>query len=238
MASRDHLARPSPSKDDAPGTEAGPAAFEARRLELNERLLDLFPALYLTMASIIQGVAFSYLVGVVHDHLGQLTWVLAVQSVAAVILIVAVWNLYAFGAFALIWHPTVFDGLIPFVYGAAEVLLCLSIDEDMARWLAFALMATFMGFITLVYFYRQGPRNSRNSGVFAVVMQGRRVNFLPLVSAFILAVLWALTETGSVSGSSPVAPVVVLVIFTGFLGNIGFHWRRFVRYLRGETVPS
>lgn len=238
MASPDHLANPTPAEHDDPGVESAAATMEARRIELSKRLLDLFPALYLTMASVIQGVAFASLVGVVHDHIGQLTLVVALQSVAAFILVAAAWNLYSFGAFALIWHPTVLDGLIPFVFGAAEVLLCLSIGENMARWLAFAAIATFVAFITLLYIYRLAPRHIGNSGVFAMVMQRRRVNYLPLVGVSIISLLWALTETGSLSGSSPLAPFVVLLLFTGFLGNVGVHWRRFIRYLRAESVST
>jgi hypothetical protein len=146
--------------------------------------------------------------------------------------------LFAFGAFALIWHPTIFDGLIPFVFGAAEVLFCQSIGENMARWLGCGVGTAVMAFITLLYMYRLASRHSRNSGVFSVVVQRRRVNFLPLMAASIIAVLWALTETRSLSGSSPLAPALVLLLFTGFLSNVGLHWRRFVRYLRAERVAS
>jgi hypothetical protein len=172
-------ARAAPS-GSPPHTAAQRAAeLEAQRLELTERLLDLFPTLYLILASIIQGVAFSYLVGAVHDQLDHLTLLVALQAVAALVLITAVWSLGAFGAFALVWYPTVLDGLIPFLFGATEVLLCLSVGENMARWLGFAVGAAFMAFITLLYIYRRAPLHARNTGVVASVMQTRRVNYLP-----------------------------------------------------------
>lgn len=210
--------------------------IEARRLELGARLLDLFPALYLTLASIIQGVAFSYLLGAVHDHLDHLTLLVALRAIASLELIAAVWSLYAIWAFALVWYPNVLDALIPFAYGAAEVLLCLAIGENMARWLGFAVSVNFMAFLSLVYLYRRAPLHARNIGVLAPVMQRFRANFGPLIAGFVMLVLWILTETGRLSGTSPIGPAIALAFFTGFLLNLGAHWRRFFRYLQGGDV--
>lgn len=232
-----------PSPIDSPpirSTSQTNGSVEAQRLELGARLLDLFPALYLTMASIIQGVAFSYLLGALHDRLDHLTLLVVLRALASLELITAVWSLYALWAFALVWYPSVLDGLLPFAYGAAEVLLCLSIGENMARWLGFAVCADLMAFLSVAYLYRRAPLHTRNAGVFAPVMQQFRTNYGSLIGCFVMLALWILTETGTLSGSSPLGPLVAVAFFAGFLLNMGAHWRRFVRYLHGsgESQPE
>lgn len=224
-----------PPTAGAPPAPSPTSEMEAVRLELADRLLDLFPALYLTLASIIQGVAFSYLLGVIHDHLDHLTLVFVLQSVTALLLISAVWNLYAFSAFALVWYPSVFDGLIPFALGASEILQVLSTGENMARWLGFAAVSALLAFATLSYAFRRAPLHPRNAGLLSIVMQSKKANLLPLFSSSIALGLWALTEAGILSGSSPLAPTVALLMVTGFLINTALHWHRFVKHVRGDA---
>ncbi|MDQ2745145.1 MAG: hypothetical protein M3Z66_23005 [Chloroflexota bacterium] len=135
----------------------------------------------LLQACRIQGVAFSYLLGAVHDRLDHLTVSIALRAFASLELIVAVWSLYGLWAFALVWYPSALDAIIPFSLGAAEVLLCLSMGENMVRWLGFAVIVLLMAFLSLAYIYRRAPFHTRNSGVFGPVMQRFRANVGPLV---------------------------------------------------------
>src|SRR5687768_4549727 len=80
-----------------------------------------FTSTYLTLTSIIQGVALAYLVVVVDDGFDSFrpaTWILVVAMFLA---IVAAWHEYMTAVSVLEWIPRLRDSLIPFALGGAEL---------------------------------------------------------------------------------------------------------------------
>src|SRR5579884_3223442 len=100
-------------------------------------LMASFTVAYLTLTSIIQGVALGYLVAVVDGAASKLpiaSWLLAVASFLA---IVVLWQEYMIGATIFSWSPTLADSLIPFALGAAELAAIHGVRDthDLTHWL-------------------------------------------------------------------------------------------------------
>jgi hypothetical protein len=106
---------------------------------VGERLKSQFAPAYLTLTSIIQGVALSTLVMRVesnYDRFDAVDWVLAVTTF---LVIVDIWHEYLMMVLAYVWWPTLLDSLVPFAFFAAEVFMAHFVFGDLRYWLlAFA----------------------------------------------------------------------------------------------------
>jgi hypothetical protein len=90
---------------------------------------QLAPA-FLTLVSIIQGVALITLVSRVeatYQHFTLVNWVLATT---AFVYFVAVWNEYLMGYLAYIFMPALLSSVIPFAFLAVELFLAYFIYSD------------------------------------------------------------------------------------------------------------
>lgn len=110
--------RPNPSSPPTQGISPHtPQVVAARRLK------ELFVPAYLTLISIVQGVALSMLAGLVEAGYAQfdaVTWVLVVVTLISY---VAVWNEYVQGIATYVFIPNLSDALVPFTIAALELLL-------------------------------------------------------------------------------------------------------------------
>ena len=99
------------------------------------RLLSQFAPAYLTLTSIIQGVALSALVIRVEgnsDHFGPANWLLAAATLLTFLL---VWHEYLMQALAYVWMPTLLDSAIPFAFLVAELFMAHFVYGDQRAWL-------------------------------------------------------------------------------------------------------
>jgi hypothetical protein len=99
------------------------------------RLLSQFAPAYLTLTSIIQGVALSALVIRVEgnaDHFGPANSLLAAATLLTFLL---VWHEYLMQALASIWMPTLLDSAIPFAFLVAELFMAHFVYGDQRAWL-------------------------------------------------------------------------------------------------------
>jgi hypothetical protein len=85
---------------------------------LVQRSLELSPTGYLTIISIIQGVALALLAERTIPHL---SWLVGVQAFAVLIMLVFVFYFYMAMTVLLRWPPSILDALLPFVVGALEI---------------------------------------------------------------------------------------------------------------------
>src|SRR5205823_3112042 len=97
---------------------------------------------YLTLTSIIQGVALSTLAIRVENtapSFGIVEWLL---SVTTFLVFLTVWNEYVLQVLAFVWVPSLLDwvpslldSLIPFAFLAAELFLAHFVAHDLRDWL-------------------------------------------------------------------------------------------------------
>jgi hypothetical protein len=125
---------------------------------VSQRLKGQFAPAYLTLTSIIQGVALSTLVIRVESNSAQFdatNWLLAVTTFVGFL---TVWNEYLMQVLMFVWVPTLLDSLVPFAFLASELFMAHFVYNGLRGWLltlgqaqfvvallAFALVIGFMG---------------------------------------------------------------------------------------------
>jgi len=108
-----------------------PAATpDPTRAEVVGRVEDSFRDVYLTLVSIIQGVALGYLVQVIGPDYRSLGVDHGARGAAIVAFIVAVWQEYMVGATTQAWIPGVLDSLAPFLIGVGEFLMISALSAS------------------------------------------------------------------------------------------------------------
>jgi hypothetical protein len=96
----------------------------------HERLLSYFGQIYLTLSSIIQGVAAGFLASIVTSNYRHFSAVPYILTFTTLLVIIEIWHEYAMGVMAFSWIPTIADTIIPFFFGVIEVFLAQSLSED------------------------------------------------------------------------------------------------------------
>src|SRR5512146_2403281 len=105
-----------------------------RPASVAERLREQFAPAYLTLTSIIQGVALSTLVIRVEGMSEQFTlanWLLAIATLLAFLL---VWHEYLMQALAYVWMPTLVDSAVPFGILITELFLAHFVYGNERVW--------------------------------------------------------------------------------------------------------
>ncbi len=104
-----------------------------------------FATIYLTIISLLQGIALSQLVPIIITYLEKAEdpWI-SVQLLPLVLMLLIifnVWHHYAIGIFFLRWFPNIIDTLIPFIVSIGQFILISFItikdsvaDIDVETW--------------------------------------------------------------------------------------------------------
>src|SRR5690348_15607044 len=127
------------------------------------RLREQFAPAYLTLTSIIQGVALSTLVIRVegtYEHFDTADWLLAAATLLAFLL---VWHEYLMQALAYVWMPTLLDSAVPFAFLVAELFLAHLVYGNQRAWLLGGSLAFAVGILAYALRRTQTYRNSREN---------------------------------------------------------------------------
>jgi hypothetical protein len=122
----------SPIDEDEIGTTL---INEPYRRVMHRRLKESYGPTYLTLLSIIQGVALGDLASVVgsgHQHFTVVQWVLTLNTFGVLIII---WDVFSAQSVLWDWIPDVRDGSVLFVVGALELFLHHAIVATLSTWL-------------------------------------------------------------------------------------------------------
>ena len=107
---------------------------------ISQRLKDQFAPAYLTLTSIIQGVALSVLAVRVESTYPQFdatNWLLAIATFLGVL---TIWHEYLLQVLMFVWVPTLLDSLVPFAFLAGELFTAHFVYGSLRVWLlAFAI---------------------------------------------------------------------------------------------------
>src|SRR5919199_3582478 len=121
-----------------PGTstmgEPGPTQSPTPEV-IRQRLTGPFTATYLTLASIIQGVALTALVSRVEAAYGSFAAADWVLSTSTFFVILIVWHGYLRQALLYTWLPTFLDSLVPFAFLVVELFLAHLVYQTEHAWL-------------------------------------------------------------------------------------------------------
>ena len=200
------------------------------------RLREQFAPAYLTLTSIIQGVALSTLVIRVEGMSEQFTlanWLLAVATLLAFLL---VWHEYLMQALAYVWMPTLVDSAVPFGILITELFLAHFVYGNERVWFLIAGLAFVLG---IVAWGTTHAHTQENAELLEAVRGVSPMRVLPsVVSITLFLGIWALYDVlglGQISGL--VAAIAVLVI-VGVLATTVPYWNRVLAYARREDASE
>jgi len=125
------------------------------REEFKRRIAESFPAVYLTIISIIQGVALGILATKTHEYIKNSClaepWLRFLPySVMSFLLIIVVSHEYTWFLGIFKWPPRVLDTVIPFAIGFSEISPMFFLTNSRIWWF---LTAAFCSFGALAFSY-------------------------------------------------------------------------------------
>ena len=202
------------------------------------RLKGQFAPAYLTLTSIIQGVAISTLVARIEatsSRFDAADWLLATATFLAFLL---VWHEYLMQALAYVWMPTLLDSLVPFAFLVAELFAAHFVYGNQRAWLLAAGVAFAVGIAAWGNTASQARSHAdENRGVLRAVGSMVQVRLAFLVALAVLYLgAWALYD---VLGLHHVRLAVALCALAGIVAAVGAtvpYWNRMLAYARGERA--
>ena len=103
--------------------------------KVTQRLKSQFAPAYLTLASIIQGVALSTLVARVEATNTDFNVVAWLLTITTFLVILDIRNEYLMMVQAYVWLPSLLDSIVPFAFVAAELFLVHFVYGNVRGWL-------------------------------------------------------------------------------------------------------
>jgi hypothetical protein len=130
--------------------------------EIRTRTRNAFATTYLTLLSIIQGVALAAFVAKVDSLLARGLFHVPQMliGVGVFLTIVAVWNQYQMGVMVYSWTAQILDAIIPFAIGLCEFAMISGIERGPAAVLVANGLLLVFGLIAFEYQYFQVRRNA------------------------------------------------------------------------------
>jgi hypothetical protein len=156
-----------------------------------ERAENAFGAVYLTLISIVQGVALGYLAQTISDRYESLSLDEAGRVVATFLLFLTVWQEYMVKASAFSWVPTILDTLVPFILGAVEFLMVASTSKPLTHYLLLVSIFYGLGAIGCLNYYFQATRSQSKMS-----QDARRVISVHFRTQYLIATGCFLYSTG------------------------------------------
>jgi hypothetical protein len=200
------------------------------------RLREQFAPSYLTLTSIIQGVALSALVIRV-ESIGELLdlsgWLLVATTLLSLLLI---WHEYLMQALAYVWMPTLLDSVLPFAFLIAELFLTHFVYGNQRAWLLAAAVAYTVGLAANVLTRTQTDRDRRqNAGVVEAQRDYAPVRLALAIAAIaILLAAWAFYDLLGLNHVPVfVSAGTVLIVLISIAGTVPY-WQRVLTYARRE----
>jgi len=204
------------------------------------RLREQFAPSYLTLTSIIQGVALSALVIRV-ESVGELLdlsgWLLVAATVLSLLLL---WHEYLMQALAYVWLPTLLDSAVPFAFLVAELFLTHFVYGSQRAWLLAAAVAFALGLAANVWWRAQTYRERRqNAGVVEALGDYARVRLvLAIVPTPIFLAAWAFYDLLGLDQVPVLVSAGALLIVLIFIAGTVPYWDRVLAYARREQPAA
>jgi hypothetical protein len=227
---------------------AGDGDHEPDHAQLHRQLRGAFAVTYLTMLSIIQGVALADLAGVVaggYTHFSLVQWLMVPMNFFTIII---VWNHFMADSISMEWIPSFSDAVLPFTFGAVELVLNHALLLGLTTWLVGMAAAAALEAAGTWFMHRKARQETRDKQLlrlFTSRVNGYMRHGLSGVALFLLLALgsWAgnLAATGSLQGVQGVLAVAMLVVVFVWGGIATLHaiqyWHDIVFYARTGRMP-
>lgn len=190
---------------------------------------------YLTLISIVQGVAFSFLSFFVSTHYNDFNFVGWLLSLITLIVIVMTWNEYVMAVISFLWIPDFLDALIPFILGASEIFIVQSLSNEPEIWFLAMAVFSFFGFIAFANMYVKAKKEQTdNHATFEALGRYVIISILyPIVAVGVFMAFWLIVRMFSPSRLLfEILSVLSALSVAGFLIRVWLYWKAFVSYVR------
>jgi hypothetical protein len=202
-----------------------------------------FSSQYLTLTSIIQGVALAYLVVVVDEEMTQFSAAQWLFVVTAFLAIVSAWHEYMTAVTIFVWVPRLWDALIPFLVGGSELILIRSLRRPGGLEWSFAALGV-LAVVTLLAFLNMYRSAAAEEGLNRDLLEGlgpyRRLTLAFLIAAG--ALLFSFAAIEAMAGGSTTLDVALsagsLGLVLVFLTRGYFYWNRVIEIARRDAAPD
>jgi hypothetical protein len=226
---------PRGSTGEGPRTSAAAEALE-RATPVSQRLKGQFAPAYLTLASIIQGVALSALVVRVESTYTSFDAVAWLLTVATFLVIVDIWHEYLMMVLAYVWLPTLLDSLVPFAFVATELFLGHFVYGNTRGWLLAYAGCYLVGGVAWILQNTQvrllASENRRIKDVLATSDRIRGI--LGVAFAALNLAAWALYDVLRLGQAQLIVAILALIGTCVFLASSIPGWHRLLAYARSE----
>lgn len=204
------------------------------------RLREQFAPSYLTLTSIIQGVALSTLVIRIEgtfEHFDTADWLLAAATLLAFLL---VWHESLMQALAYVWMPTLLDSAVPFAFLVAQLFLAHLVYGGQRAWLLAGTLAFAVGILAYAVRRTQTYRNSRdNSGVVQAIRDYAALRFTLSIAPILLFFgAWALYDVLDLGRARVFVAAGALVVVVAAIAGTVPYWQRVLSYARNERADA
>ena len=203
---------------------------------VSQRLKSQFAQAYLTLTSIIQGVALSVLaarVEATYTQFDATDWLLTIATFLA---FVTLWHEYLMQALAFVWIPALLDSLVPFAFLAGELFAAHFVYHGLRGWLLALGLSFVVGgaaqLLTLTQARLLGEENRDLVGALRLYIRMRAALGAVIIMASLGA--WALYDVLRLGQETLVVALVAAVLILVFLGSSVPYWNRVLAYTRGE----
>jgi hypothetical protein len=200
------------------------------------RIKDQFAPAYLTLTSIIQGVALAALVARVeatYAAFGTADWLLTVATFVAFL---AVWHEYLMQALAYVWLPSLLDSLVPFAFLAGEFFMAHFVSHGLRGWLLALGLVMLVGALAQIVTGMQAYPYAENRAIARLLKPHSRFRAaLDGTIVLLCAGAWALYDALQLGREQTLFALVALAAVCAFVGTSVPLWHRLRRYALGES---
>jgi hypothetical protein len=216
---------------------------------IHHKLKDSLSPLYLTLLSVIQGVALADLALVVAANYQQFTlmrWLLVLFNFGVLI---GIWNHYMMNNKLWDWIPDLRDACIPFVVGTLELVLNHTISLSLSAWLFTFALLYIMGALAMWHARWRAGKESENARLLSLLRRQHRLFILSALAASALFLMLAIVSrveswemnNGVQEARELLALGIALLVagsLSGFLLLTIGYWRAVVIYARTGRLPG
>ena len=187
--------------------------------------MQLHESSYLTLLSIVQGVAMGFLGANMPVQRIASEWLLFLVTFMFVVL---VWAEYNMGVASLSWIPTFRDALIPFALCMAEIAMSKLLARPRDWFLAAAFFCV-IGFFAFVNMYTRARRFPQNAEMLRVLGWWKPAGEIFCILAAAIFLLLAISNCHAAACAATALAVGAL-----FAIRTQMAWRRIVRYAKSS----
>ncbi len=203
---------------------------------VSQRLKSQFVPAYLTLASIIQGVAIAFLaarVEATYTQFDATDWLL---TAATFVGFLEVWNEYLMQVLAFVWVPTLLDSIVPFAFLASELFMGHFVYHNLRGWLlTLGLIFVVGGAAEILTVTQARSLADENRDVARVLApQGWLRAALAVVFVVLSLCAWALYDTLRLGQAQFIVALVAFIGIIVFVGSSVPYWNQLLAYARGE----